>query len=1174
MSATYVPGTGNPLKISSDLVYDAKNIRNTLTYQITDLYRCIDSEAVQRTANDAALLAYLSQNTTILAAAVTSEKDQREANDAALLSYLGQNVSALTANLTSSNTAITTFINNANNSMRTYVNGTVNAKGEEIYLYTQNALETLATNLGNRIQAEAGTRGDADTALDNRIDITRTWLSDNSSRITTLSSDHVTSRTWLSDNSARLTTVNTYLTQNASALTNLQNNHSETRAWLSENAARLSGLVSDHVTTRSWVMSNAALLTPIAARVLPRDFVDLVPPITRTIAQGLGRTVWKVPGTTLNLLNYIAQQGDSDPRIVDTWFEGVKTSGTKAYDDVVTSLPTSLSGDEVHELYGTLTFTSPSNGETPWAHLEFAISGNQAQGQSLVTQIFIEDHGQYAEWLRRVRLIYPGLVFSRPGWDAPIVVNGVSYVRYFHGYDMGWAFQGTGVSLPSELLTHLVVNRSSPRKFLLRFTAGSKTAVPGPISMKYYIRAEKDTSTLLGNPPPNQPENALFSSFGPSWELARNDATNGNVTAALSGSVLQTRAPLLQGIAIANLSVTDTLYAGKIVTSQATGSLSLTDGTNNTSLSATGLVTTGTVQAQTLLGSLAASFITGQLVDSQLSSIAASKVSGVLLDAQIESLEASKLTGTVVNEQLDFNLAANKISGALANATITAGSVTGIVSDQQLGFSIAAPKISGALVNATIATTALSGLVQDEQIAALSASKIVGTIPSTQVSGGQWGNGVAGIFYSSGNVGIGTAALSALLHVHQATATAPLHLRLGGHEYYQPGTSNDRAGLVLTVGVSRADNKQLWILDGARTGKSAANTAIRFMPVSAGGVIDAIRTDGTTTAPLQLGGSSITLNAPVQMNSGGTLAGNYTIVNGGETRFQNVATGTSTYVYVSPSTTGGYGRLGAWSSAGARSLSINEFGGNVGVGLSNPGTPLHVSGTTRLQQEGESVQLVGSTNCYLAWYPQGTGSSRGGYMGFTAPNDQNLRVVNERNGSIDIVCPNGGTIDLKTASWNTRLRVESTGAVQVFSDLQARWKCTYGFYGFNNAPSGASVQNHFFCREGGYSNRTPFVGQAQWAINFNEFAPGGSADNFAGEMTIVAKNRALDSTSRIAFARVTLIKRWGGNTTIFERYNMRLPAGEQWSYTMNGNSFWLNTDGRMTDVWWRFEGYH
>jgi hypothetical protein len=107
---------------------------------------------------------------------------------------------------------------------------------------------------------------------------------------------------------------------------------------------------------------------------------------------------------------------------------------------------------------------------------------------------------------------------------------------------------------------------------------------------------------------------------------------------------------------------------------------------------------------------------------------------------------------------------------------------------------------------------------------------------------------------SGGNVGIGTAAPSALLDLSSNTQLLS-RLRLSGQEYYQAGnTSTD--GVDIRLEVNRTNNRQIAFADSAAA-INATNAMFRIICGGTSVTIGSISTDGTAVLPLMLSASLV-----------------------------------------------------------------------------------------------------------------------------------------------------------------------------------------------------------------------------------------------------------------------------------------------------------------------------
>ncbi len=88
--------------------------------------------------------------------------------------------------------------------------------------------------------------------------------------------------------------------------------------------------------------------------------------------------------------------------------------------------------------------------------------------------------------------------------------------------------------------------------------------------------------------------------------------------------------------------------------------------------------------------------------------------------------------------------------------------------------------------------------------------------------------------------------------------------------------------------------------------------------------------------------------------------------------------------------------------------STNIIRGNLGIGIENPSTKLHVKGTTTIHSNASVLKLAGTDHCYIefyktSWALQGGSSRRQGYLGYPSKTDNDLTIYNKiSNGAIDL----------------------------------------------------------------------------------------------------------------------------------------------------------------------------
>lgn len=90
---------------------------------------------------------------------------------------------------------------------------------------------------------------------------------------------------------------------------------------------------------------------------------------------------------------------------------------------------------------------------------------------------------------------------------------------------------------------------------------------------------------------------------------------------------------------------------------------------------------------------------------------------------------------------------------------------------------------------------------------------------------------------------------------------------------------------------------------------------------------------------------------------------------------------------------------------GSPLLTLKSFEANVGVGTTNPIGGLHINHEP-LGSNG-TLTLEGSTHTYIGFYPQGAGAGRKAWLGFGGAGTNQLSLVNDAGGNINLVTAAG-----------------------------------------------------------------------------------------------------------------------------------------------------------------------
>ena len=164
------------------------------------------------------------------------------------------------------------------------------------------------------------------------------------------------------------------------------------------------------------------------------------------------------------------------------------------------------------------------------------------------------------------------------------------------------------------------------------------------------------------------------------------------------------------------------------------------------------------------------------------------------------------------------------------------------------------------------------------------------------------------------------------------------------------------SGIALLCGVNRSGNKQLWITDSTTLAQNATSPCLRLMPQ----FIDCIATNGTTSLPISFGSSTST-----------------TSINGSI---------------------------------------ITLIGGNVGIGLTNPATKLHIADTNTWQT---CLEIDGSSTNKYSFNVGGTANTAIG---------TNAMGIYDGNAAINrfIMVFVGGNVGIGITNPSSALQVNGT----------------------------------------------------------------------------------------------------------------------------------------------------
>ncbi|MCM2353917.1 MAG: hypothetical protein NDI63_09915, partial [Pseudobdellovibrio sp.] len=279
---------------------------------------------------------------------------------------------------------------------------------------------------------------------------------------------------------------------------------------------------------------------------------------------------------------------------------------------------------------------------------------------------------------------------------------------------------------------------------------------------------------------------------------------------------------------------------------------------------------------------------------------------------------------------------------------------------------------------------------------------------------------------NAGNMGIGVTAPSARLHiVSGTTALAPLKLTSGAltstaqagaveydgaNLYFTDGTNTRR---VLTTGTSSGS------IDNASTINSTGN--ITLVPGTGSVVVSSTTasTNSSTGALIVKGGMGIA----------GDIYSSGTIVTSSDIQGSDITATSSMitpYVYGSTAS-GGSLHLESTTHASKGNVLLASGGGNVGVNISNPSSPLHVQGSSNAAIPWMTLEGGGGTldNVALRLFDRGTASGNNNSIEFShyGPGTSGVTTARMRSLSSGTLASAGSSLILETASdaagtWN------------------------------------------------------------------------------------------------------------------------------------------------------------
>ncbi|MCF7812805.1 tail fiber domain-containing protein [Candidatus Gracilibacteria bacterium] len=284
---------------------------------------------------------------------------------------------------------------------------------------------------------------------------------------------------------------------------------------------------------------------------------------------------------------------------------------------------------------------------------------------------------------------------------------------------------------------------------------------------------------------------------------------------------------------------------------------------------------------------------------------------------------------------------------------------------------------------------------------------------------GQWTASGSDIYYSAGNVGVGTTSPGALFHVSDGDGTAPVALT---------GTE-----MILQNNINTADRSRLALIGGTA---GASSLDFGDSGVQARGYLFYSHVDdsliiGTAAA------DRVKIDSSGNVGIGTTAPG-YKLDVSGTGRFtQPVLVGTPTAAghaatksYVDSAASGGT----LWAASGNNVYNTNS--GNVGIGTTLPLEALHIN--------GEVVMPLDNNFYFNAYYSSGAKYAANGYASafYTAASDGSIRIrtAPENAGGAGaaltwtdrVTIGNTGNVGIGTTSPDTKLHLENSANEHIF----------------------------------------------------------------------------------------------------------------------------------------------
>ena len=304
---------------------------------------------------------------------------------------------------------------------------------------------------------------------------------------------------------------------------------------------------------------------------------------------------------------------------------------------------------------------------------------------------------------------------------------------------------------------------------------------------------------------------------------------------------------------------------------------------------------------------------------------------------------------------------------------------------------------------------------------------------------------------SSGNVGIGTSSPDSTLHLTKTDATAydatatDGQVGIGPTLYLEnPANANNTVGGQIVFGMRSTEEQARIAATGGTAPSLTFGTADNErMRIASSGFVGI----GTTlpTRLLELAGSGGATNVELRLNA----------TDGGERQITFTGSGSNTHTIKSTGTTD---NSLVFVQGPDERMRINSSG-NVGIGTSSPGAPLHLIGTARIEDTGTiaiSLKDNGSSNFY-GFIGRGTDEALYINGGGTTP-ELSLRTGGTERMRID----SSGNVGIGTSTPGAKLDVngslsKNSGSFKIDHPLPALTETHHLVHSFVEAPDASNL---------------------------------------------------------------------------------------------------------------------